>query len=217
MSRAVAKRQAPERQGSGGAHHPAESAESTADASQLGGIFAGFRVATGTRYIFQWLNTVNYAETDIRGKSGWAQIVHASPPHPHNRTEGSAPVAPALPEGTRLRVHLCNHHPCGSSDNTVFHVLEESVCDWCGSSGYDIGSFGPPHRHLVPHLGVLVLHWLGGVLRCEGCVDLDEPPHSPNNRQRFAARLLHNNVLPVAARVEPVCALIAKFVVENSA
>ena len=51
----------------------------------------------------------------------------------------------------------------------------------------------------------------------EGCVDLDEPPHSPNNRQRFAARLLHNNVLPVAARVEPVCALIAKFVVENSA
>ena len=177
------------------------SPESAVDAALAlaGEEFAGLRVATGTRYKFQW------HEANRAGTSGWAQVVHASPRHPHNHMEG-----------TLLRVHRCNYFPCGSA-STGFHVLQDDVCDWCGRPGYDRGSFEPRHRHLVPHMGVLVLHWLGGFLRCESCVDLDEPPHSPNNRQRFAARLLHNNVLPVAARVEPVCALIAKFVVENSA
>ena len=188
----------------------AEALEDAAFGPATGALFVGLRVATGTRYIFQWydtMNEVNYAETDTSGNSGWAQIVHASPPHPHNRTEG-----------TRLRVHRCNLYPCPSHrQNTGFHVLEERVCEWCGSAGYDLGSFGPPHRHLVRHLGVLVLRWISGVLRCKGCVDLDEPPHFPNNRQRHAAWLLNNCVLPVAVRIGPVCALIAKCVAENLA
>ena len=135
--------------------------EDAASGPATGALFAGLHVATKTRYIFQWhdaLNEVNYAETDISGNSGWAEIRHASPTSPDNRTEG-----------TRLHVHRCKLHPC-PSPTTGFHVLEERVCDWCGSTGYDLGSFGPPHRHLLPDLSILVLRWLGGFLRCTGCM-----------------------------------------------
>ena len=183
--------------------HPPEAGE--VFRHRLGPLFAGLRVATGTRYIMQWMNALEYGVANPSGRSGWAQVVDASPPCPHNFT------------GKRIRVHLCNVHPCSASDNSAFHVLEEEVCDWCGSDGYSLAAFAPPMRHRVPHMDVLVLRHLGGFLRCEGCVDLDEPPHWPNNRRRFAARLLHNKVLPVAARVEPICTLIAQFWVENSA
>ena len=63
-----------------------EAREDAAFGPATGALFAGLHVATGTRYIFQWhdaMNEVNYAETDMSGNSGWAEIRHASPTSPN--------------------------------------------------------------------------------------------------------------------------------------
>ena len=179
------------------------------------GQFTGLHVPTGIQYRFQWCDGQNNVHatmvTDDEGTLGMATLLRAFPAHPHNHEVG-----------TTLHVHHCAFNPCDafhdmeiSSNLSIFHVLGRRRCDWCWFDGYSDLADIKEHPNGLPTVAWR-LHWRGGSLLCGLCEDLDEPRVSPNNRQRCAAWLLHMSVLPVAVRMGPVCALIARFVAANT-